>query len=827
MEDRKRVRKKLTDRQFWEAGELFGRMVQNVRDARPHREQVKCYCIDNVPASTPSDRDDGIYVEKTENGHRVYVTIADVAAHIPLRSALSHAACERAFTIYGPMIDSMFPRILEHKLSLEHRHDRLGLTVVMDIDEEGRLAHTELKRTVVTPMNCNYVGAIDKLDNELHDHHDDFTHMFGLAEKLRRRYPLQSDILAKLGREERIYPMYYEQGDKKYEGATNAMKTVETYMLLANHAAATLFQKASLPFIYRNFGAHTQDGKFAEYGTTWLGHDKLEKTGFSPYCHFTSPIRRGADYFNAHMAHYVIDQMEVVEEALAEHVEDRNALHYALWDHASEIMQSLSNEIRSENEIRKTLQTVTDALGIKAKHALPMIAKALMQNPLPITHDGMNGFVDGINQCTLDNRKVRREENLDSIYTRFSGRSMETLEQAKFSSYLRVAAKLGRINDALFNEMMARINHVKDSENYPVRSAFEQKLNVTEDAYQILAGAHEDCLGDPRWVEIKKAMLGLIKHNPSYINSIILRATQPAGAGRDELKGALADCSFHMASISLPKEEGTEKPPREDYIPAALYIMHDEQGRDMAAPHYSINESGNFAAAKQHALYCFLENYALGQLIEPNQANIPNLLYAEVKRELRKETVQRICRESGLKWEAEHLPEEWPDKDGHYHYRLSVSGSALSEEILVEGIGRNEQEAEQSAYGHMLRNISFMGKSSYMSAEDLRIISPKAELENAKVRQAIQNYELTMEQAKGSNPQGNFIARLAIAMPDGEVQSFEAYGSKVVTAEDNVCTAAIETLNLRESEEEMTRAKVRSHVMDIRDEINNASETVR
>ena len=90
-----------------------------------------------IDPPTARDYDDAISAERLEGGTvRVWVHIADVAAHVPPGSAVDREAFRRATSVYVPgKVEPMLPEALSNDAcSLVPHQDRLAVTVELDLD---------------------------------------------------------------------------------------------------------------------------------------------------------------------------------------------------------------------------------------------------------------------------------------------------------------------------------------------------------------------------------------------------------------------------------------------------------------------------------------------------------------------------------------------------------------------------------------------------------------------------------------------------------------------------------------------------------------------
>jgi ribonuclease R len=119
----------LVEREARAAAERVGDDV-----ARRDLRDLPTFTID---PPTARDYDDAISAERLESGAvRVWVHIADVAAHVPPGSAVDREAFRRATSVYVPgKVEPMLPEALSNDAcSLVPHQDRLAVTVELDLD---------------------------------------------------------------------------------------------------------------------------------------------------------------------------------------------------------------------------------------------------------------------------------------------------------------------------------------------------------------------------------------------------------------------------------------------------------------------------------------------------------------------------------------------------------------------------------------------------------------------------------------------------------------------------------------------------------------------
>ncbi len=321
-------------------------MLKDRKDLR----ELRMVTIDGEDAK---DLDDAVSIEKLPGGvYRLGVHIADVSDYVTENSPLDTEALKRGTSVY--LVDRVIP-MLPKKLSngvcsLNPNVDRLALTVMMDIDKNGRVKQHDIFKSVIkTNERMTYTNVYTLLeghDDELEKRYDylleDFRSMKELALILRNKrmkrgaidfdFPEAKVILDENGKPVDI---------KKYE-ITIANRIIEEFMLVCNETVAERFHWLGLPFVYR---VHEEPDNekimtFAEFSSN-LGyplkginkihpralqeilnnvkgtreetilstvmlrslakarysHQNLGHFGLAAefYCHFTSPIRRYPD----------------------------------------------------------------------------------------------------------------------------------------------------------------------------------------------------------------------------------------------------------------------------------------------------------------------------------------------------------------------------------------------------------------------------------------------------------------------------------------------------------------------------------------------------
>ena len=138
------------------------------------RTDFRDVAVVTIDGESAQDFDDAIYVEKLPDGNfKLTVHIADVAAYVPVGSAIDTEAQLRATSVYFPdRVVPMLPERLSNEIcSLKPDVDRLVQSVEIEINAEGRTVNYEFHDGVIRSaarMTYKDVAAIlDGSDEKL------------------------------------------------------------------------------------------------------------------------------------------------------------------------------------------------------------------------------------------------------------------------------------------------------------------------------------------------------------------------------------------------------------------------------------------------------------------------------------------------------------------------------------------------------------------------------------------------------------------------------------------------------------------------------------
>lgn len=308
-----------------------------------------------IDPATAKDHDDAVFAEpdtdpNNENGHIIYVAIADVSAYIISDSALDKEAYLRGNSVYFPdRVVPMLPERISNDLcSLREGENRPALAVRMVYSADGRKkSHSFHRVTIRSAAKLAYQEAQAAIDGNPGDKAGPMLETVlkplwaayhSMLKARSKRAPLDLDL------PERRITL---NKDGTVENVTvperlDAHKLIEEMMIAANVCAAESLERASTPLIYRvhdvpgreklvalreflssldmNFSKSdsVRPNHFNEVLKKAYNTDKSEQVStmvlrsqsqaeYSPenyghfglnldrYAHFTSPIRRYAD----------------------------------------------------------------------------------------------------------------------------------------------------------------------------------------------------------------------------------------------------------------------------------------------------------------------------------------------------------------------------------------------------------------------------------------------------------------------------------------------------------------------------------------------------
>ena len=226
------------------------------------RRDLRKYQIVTIDGDDAKDLDDGVYVEKRDNGaFFLSVHIADVSHYVREHSALDNEAKERGTSVY--LVDRVLPmlpkRLSNGICSLNAGEDRLAMSIEMMIDRDGNVKTYEIFPSVIQVYRRLTYNIVRKIlvekDEALTQDNQDILPMLhdleAICHVLRKRRMNRGAIdfdfpEIKVKLDEAGKPVKLVKRERNL-----AESIIEECMLVANETVAEHMFRLKLPFMYR------------------------------------------------------------------------------------------------------------------------------------------------------------------------------------------------------------------------------------------------------------------------------------------------------------------------------------------------------------------------------------------------------------------------------------------------------------------------------------------------------------------------------------------------------------------------------------------------
>ena len=439
----------------------------------PHRLDLREKEIFTIDGEDAKDLDDAVYVEKTKQGTYILgVHIADVSYYVKEGSMLDKEAIIRGTSIY--MMDRvipMLPKELSNGIcSLNQGEERFAISCIMEIDNEGKVISSDIKKSIIkVTKRMSYTDIYkileekdEKIIKENKKYVEHFKRMDELARILKKRREKAGSLNLDIPESKIILDHSGVAIDvKKYE-LTFANEIIEQFMLTANETIAEKFYWLNAPFIYRvhenpdmekitelnkflfNLGYKIKVSKDNVYPKSFA--EVLEKSKGTPeervvsnlilrtlkvaryesenkghfgiaskyYCHFTSPIRRYPDLFiHRIISEYLKKGYNLKEKEIEDYRE--KAKKYA---ETSSEREKVAQKVEREAEDIKKAEYMQDKVGEMYEGIISSITSFGVYVELENTVEGLIRFDDLGNEYFIydENRKTLMGERSKKLY---------------------------------------------------------------------------------------------------------------------------------------------------------------------------------------------------------------------------------------------------------------------------------------------------------------------------------------------------------------------------------------------------------------------------
>lgn len=239
---------------------------EDFSDELENRKDLRHLDIITIDGSDAKDLDDAVYVEKTEDGYKLFVSIADVSYYVRENTELDTEALKRGNSIY--LVDRvipMLPRKLSNNLcSLNPNEDKLAFTVEMDLDKRGKVIKNDFYKSVIKSkyrMTYENVNTILEKDEDLEEYRKLYDKYRKIDEMLKNMLELSKIIRSNKKRRGSIdfelpeIKVVLDENkavkDIVLRSRGEAERIIEDFMVIANETVAEKLFWEEIPAIYR------------------------------------------------------------------------------------------------------------------------------------------------------------------------------------------------------------------------------------------------------------------------------------------------------------------------------------------------------------------------------------------------------------------------------------------------------------------------------------------------------------------------------------------------------------------------------------------------
>ncbi|NTU41715.1 MAG: ribonuclease R [Nitrospirales bacterium] len=430
-------------------------------DDHERRKDLRSLPTVTIDGERAKDFDDAVSIEKTEEGYRLWVHIADVGHYVGWDTPLDREARKRGTSVYFPdRVIPMLPAALSEDLcSLRPKVERLAFTVEMDLDRSGEMTAARFYPSLIISderMTYTAVRKIlegDKEERECYSHLlDKFELMEELCSLIKEKRMARGSLDFDLPEPEVLLDIQGNPEDIIRAERNIAHMVIEEFMIAANEAVAGYLEKRAIPSLYRVHEepdslkldvilkvVHTmgmmrgrrainpqdfprllkeikgQPGeeiihqmvlrslKQARYSAVNVGHFGLASVSYS---HFTSPIRRYPDL--------------VVHRILREVLKKKHLSDKRMGELSSLLPDIAFHSSRTERLADEAEREVLDAMRVwfmKDRVGEELIGRVVSVNPYGLRVRFRDFYVDGtLHVSSMTDDFYRYDERTMSLH---------------------------------------------------------------------------------------------------------------------------------------------------------------------------------------------------------------------------------------------------------------------------------------------------------------------------------------------------------------------------------------------------------------------------
>ena len=224
------------------------------------RVDLRDRVIFTIDGDDTKDIDDAISIKKFDDGSfELGVHIADVSHYVKKDSLLDKEAYARGTSVY--LVDRVIP-MLPHRLSngicsLNPNVDRLAMSCVMKIDQNGKIVSNEIFKSVIrSRIQMTYNKVNDILDkNIVSEGYEDFVNDLRLmkecSDKLREKMVKRGYIEFHSNEAKILVDDEGKPTDIQLRVEGTGENMIENFMVAANESVGSFVYYQNLPGIYR------------------------------------------------------------------------------------------------------------------------------------------------------------------------------------------------------------------------------------------------------------------------------------------------------------------------------------------------------------------------------------------------------------------------------------------------------------------------------------------------------------------------------------------------------------------------------------------------
>lgn len=245
-----------------------------------------------IDAQGSKDLDDAIWTVETKKGYEIFVSVTDVAKHVPIDSDIDIEASNKSLNVY---MDNnritMLPENLTQNLTLLPKQNRDVIVLRVNIDFQGNILNYHFYQDDFKSLSKL---SYDKVENIIKDKDSRLNPIMincAIVASIlwKKRVPhvaILNDWNTAFDMDGNLLPNIQE-GDL-------AQSIVHEFMILTNTLSTDFLNKNNYNMIYRNQVPRPGE-RSGRYEVIPKGHYGL---GVNTYGHFTSPMRRYIDLIN-------------------------------------------------------------------------------------------------------------------------------------------------------------------------------------------------------------------------------------------------------------------------------------------------------------------------------------------------------------------------------------------------------------------------------------------------------------------------------------------------------------------------------------------------